>query len=947
MTQTPPQNTSQSKLNGRLLSPANYLVGSQSLATNDPPPAKAVLSTSIEEKKLIETIHTIPSHSPLRRWLPAMSLRFKAMLLAIAVGTLPVLAIGGIAYQVANNSIKEQISKVQLTFTKSLAEQFSQFLWERYKEAEVLSSHEIFTQPQFWETTTIEQKRAILDRFQSTLGFYDSVVFLDLKGNVLFQSQSTNPLKGNYSDRSYYKQAIQTQQIAINNFQPSKSSGKFSIEFAAPVKQNGKLIGIVRTRIPIQDAEDIFKNLEDGNSSWHLINAQGRILATNNDKHKNQQLEGMLPQLPKLQEKEQSYSGVHPNLLEEETKSLVTYVPVNRTGGLPRVDAGALVSIEANVAFAPQAQLLRVILLGTGATALLLGAIAAIVAYKTTNPITTAASAVAKIGRGELDTRLKVQGEDEIAELADNINSMAEQLEELLQKQQLESERSKLLKDITLELFKSLDTDNIFTKAVIKIRECLFTDRVIVYKFNENWQGTIIAESVEEGYPHALGAFIDDPCFANNYVEKYKQGRVQATPDIYQAGLTSCHLKQLEPFAVKANLVAPILVAGELIGLLIAHQCSGSRVWQHSEVDLFSQLALQVGIALERAQIEQEKISAQQQSLVSDQLQKRILELLKEVDPIRKGDLTIRVRVTEDEIGTVADSYNATVGNLRKIVTQVQAAAQQVTATTISNQFSVQALSVEAQEQAQKIALALKGAKEMADSVAVVANKAKQAEAAVQQAAETVLEGDSTMNRTVDGMLAIQETVTQARQKVQRLGESSEKISRVVNLISSFAAQTNLLAFNASLEAARAGEEGRGFAIVADQVRTLAQQSAVATNDIEQLVTEIQAETKEVVAAMAVGNEQVLTGTQLVNESRQSLNKITSTSSEINQLVEAIAKVTVVQSQASDTVTKTMNEVAVIASKTSKEATLVSSSFGQLQTVAQAMQENVGQFKVK
>ncbi|NET52029.1 MAG: GAF domain-containing protein, partial [Merismopedia sp. SIO2A8] len=410
---------------------------------------------------------------------------------------------------------------------------------------------------------------------------------------------------------------------------------------------------------------------------------------------------------------------------------------------------------------------------------------------------------------------------------------------------------------------------------------------------------------------------------------------------------SSCYLKQLEPFAVKANLVAPILVAGDLMGLLIAHQCSASREWENTEIDLFSQLAVQVGIAIERAQIEQEKMAAQQQSLVSDQLQKRILELLKEVDPIREGDLTIRARVTEDEIGTIADSYNATVSKLQKIVTQVQAAAQQVATTTSSNQFSIQALSVEAQEQAQKITSALKRAKEMADSVAVVANKAKQAEAAVKQASETVAEGDATMNRTVDGMLAIRETVTQARQKVQRLGESSEKISRVVNLISNFAAQTNLLAFNASLEAARAGEEGRGFAIVADQVRTLAQQSAVATNEIEQLVTEIQAETKEVVAAMAAGGEQVLTGTQLVNESRYSLNKITSTSSEINQLVEAIAKVTVVQSQASDAVTKTMNEVALLASKTSKETTLVSSSFEQLQTVAQAMQYNVGQFKVK
>jgi methyl-accepting chemotaxis protein len=209
-----------------------------------------------------------------------------------------------------------------------------------------------------------------------------------------------------------------------------------------------------------------------------------------------------------------------------------------------------------------------------------------------------------------------------------------------------------------------------------------------------------------------------------------------------------------------------------------------------------------------------------------------------------------------------------------------------------------------------------------------------------------VQEGDIAMNRTVDGILSIRETVAETAKKVKHLGESSQKISTVVNLISTFAAQTNLLALNASIEAARAGEEGRGFAVVADEVRALARQSAEATSEIEKLVAGIQAETNEVVTAMESGTEQVVMGTKLVDETRQSLNKITAASTQINQLVEAITQATVVQSQASDEVTKTMTSVAQSAEKTSKEAIAVSSSFEQLLTVANALQQDVGKFKI-
>ncbi|NEQ28304.1 MAG: methyl-accepting chemotaxis protein, partial [Microcoleus sp. SIO2G3] len=316
------------------------------------------------------------------------------------------------------------------------------------------------------------------------------------------------------------------------------------------------------------------------------------------------------------------------------------------------------------------------------------------------------------------------------------------------------------------------------------------------------------------------------------------------------------------------------------------------------------------------------------------------------VDPISRGDLTTRAKVTADEIGTIADSYNVTVDNLRKIVLQVQSAANQVVATTSENETSVQTLSTEALRQAEEVRAALRLVQDMADAVQEVAGNAEQARTAVEQAAQTVEEGDAVMNRTVEGIQGIRVTVADTAKKVKHLGESSQKISKVVELISAFAAQTNMLALNASIEASRAGEEGRGFAVVANEVRNLARQSAEATEEIRALVASIQIETNEVVGAMELGIEQVVSGTQLVDETRQSLNKITAVSSEIGELVEAIARSTIMQSQASKTVSQTMREITAIVNKTSAEAMQVSSTYEQLREVAQTLQADVGQFKV-
>jgi methyl-accepting chemotaxis protein PixJ len=170
----------------------------------------------------------------------------------------------------------------------------------------------------------------------------------------------------------------------------------------------------------------------------------------------------------------------------------------------------------------------------------------------------------------------------------------------LLRKLEGEGKQLQLLKSFASRVGEIDREDDLLEISVEEARQAVGVDRVIVYAFDRDWAGTVVAESVVSGVPKALRAKIKDPCFAQNYAQKYKNGRVRSIDNIYEAQLTDCHLEQLEPFSVKASAIVPILQNKQLFGLLIAHQCQAPHQWQESELDLLSQFALQLGYTLDR-----------------------------------------------------------------------------------------------------------------------------------------------------------------------------------------------------------------------------------------------------------------------------------------------------------------------------------------------------------
>lgn len=524
----------------------------------------------------------------------------------------------------------------------------------------------------------------------------------------------------------------------------------------------------------------------------------------------------------------------------------------------------------------------------------------------------------------------------------------------LAAQKEAEADRAGQLIEITSRIRESLRVEDIYNTALTGVRETLKTDRAVVYLFDENWQGTIVAESVGRGWPKALGANIADPCFAEQYVEKYKRGRVKAVENIYDANLTKCYLGQLEPFKVKANLVAPILADGKLLGLLVTHQCSSTRPWQESEITFFKQVAIQVGFALDQAalleQREQARIGAervsQEQRLQKEALQLQLLELLSDVEGAARGDLTVRADVTAGEIGTVADFFNSVIESLRLIVTQVKQAATQVNTSLGENEQAISQLSLEALKQAEETTRTLDSVEKMTRSIQEVAENARQAAEVARTASSTAETGGIAIDRSVQNILNLRETVSGTAKKVKRLGESSQQISKVVSLINQIALQTNLLAINAGIEAARAGEEGQGFAVVAEEVGELAARSAAATKEIEQIVENIQQETASVVEAMELGTAQVVEGTHLVEDAKLSLSQILGVSRQIDTLVQSISSATVSQAKTSQAVTELMKEIAQVSERTSDSTRHVSSSLKETVGIAQELQASVSTFKV-
>jgi len=342
----------------------------------------------------------------------------------------------------------------------------------------------------------------------------------------------------------------------------------------------------------------------------------------------------------------------------------------------------------------------------------------------------------------------------------------------------------------------------------------------------------------------------------------------------------------------------------------------------------------------------EQEVRYQTQVEYNSRNQQAIMRLLDEISSLGEGDLTVKASVTEDMTGAIADAINYAVDELRNLVTTINDTSVQVAASTQETQATALQLAEAANHQAEQITTASERINEIAVSIEEVSRNSTDSAEVAQRSVLIATEGAGVVRETIRGMDQIRDQIQETSKRIKRLGESSQEIGSVVELINDISEQTNILALNAAVQAASAGEAGRGFAVVADEVQRLAERTSGATRRIESLVQAIQADTNEAVSSMEQTTSEVVSGARLAEDAGTALGEIERVSSDLNELIKNISTAAQQQSTAALDITQTMGVIRRITSQTSQGAGQTAESIGHLTQLASDLRRSVADFKL-
>lgn len=326
--------------------------------------------------------------------------------------------------------------------------------------------------------------------------------------------------------------------------------------------------------------------------------------------------------------------------------------------------------------------------------------------------------------------------------------------------------------------------------------------------------------------------------------------------------------------------------------------------------------------------------------------QTAILQLLDEVADLADGDLTRKPVVTEEVTGALADSLGSAIETLRRLVGAINSTAVQVASEATATQEKALQLTAASDRQTQSINAAGTAVTEMTKSIEQVSQDALESSSVAKKSVDIAKKGAQTVQGTIQGMETIREQIQETSKRIKRLGESSQEIGDIVGLIHGIAYQTNILALNAAIQAAMAGEAGRGFSVVADEVQRLSKRVSNSTKQIEDLVKAIQKDTSEAVISMEKSTSGVVFGTRLVQDAGKALSEIETVSINLDKLIEGISSATRQQSNTASKVSNLMDVIQDITTQTSKGTRQAAESIGQLTGIAGELKKSVAGFKL-
>ena len=361
---------------------------------------------------------------------------------------------------------------------------------------------------------------------------------------------------------------------------------------------------------------------------------------------------------------------------------------------------------------------------------------------------------------------------------------------------------------------------------------------------------------------------------------------------------------------------------------------------------LFSLLALTALMILNSLNVGEARRRAEEAALENQRNQDAILRLLNEMGDLAEGDLTVVATVTEDITGAIADSVNYAIEELRNLVQGINRAAEQVTQATVDARATADQLLAATARQSQQIGETTQSVNQMSRSIGQVSQSAADSAKVAERSLATARRGGDSVRGAIAGMNAIRDQIQETSKRIKRLGESSQEIGEIVDLISDITEQTNVLALNAAIQAAAAGEAGRGFSVVAEEVQRLAERSAQATRRIGAIVKTIQSDTQDAVNAMETSTQGVVEGTTRSDAAGQSLAEIETVSDELARLIQSISDATQTQAGTAQRIAQNMGQILQVTQQASQGAQRSAASIGELAVLSNELKVSVSGFKL-